>query len=491
MRRCLIYIMLSLAFSIKGQITWTNSSNGFAAQNIIDIAVAPNGHVFTLGYNYNIALNPYPVIARSTTGGNTWSMLSIANPAFMFPNAIIISGNTLLLCGANQNGTINYLFRSTNLGQSWTQITSGIASNYKLVDFAIAPNGDIYLLGYVPNGGYGTPKLLSSFDGGLNWGEANMTGMPPIQASSIFFNASGKLFCSGTNAFLTNYLYASTNFGSSWSSSNSGISGTSEVVDLTFGNNGEIFAVCTDNFSPKLMKSTNNGASWNIVSGVTGITNLVYSASIANAGGNLIWIGNGTGATSGSYIFKSFMPNKATVSTFSVTDITDVNAVGSLNLSNDGGDAGTSHGLCWDTSPNPSVTSNQTVSTGSGTGIFTVQINNLQPSTTYYVRAFATNSVGLSYGNEVSFITDVFSGIKSQQNSKELVVFPNPSSNFIYLKLPESSKGINYTIYDTNGKLMLREEITVVKNGIDISKLKKGVYFLKSENGERTKIVKE
>jgi uncharacterized protein (TIGR02145 family) len=65
----------------------------------------------------------------------------------------------------------------------------------------------------------------------------------------------------------------------------------------------------------------------------------------------------------------------------------------------------TARGVCWATTENPTVTGSHT-SDGSGTGSFISNITGLATNMTYYVRAFANNSVGTGYGNQVSFTTD-------------------------------------------------------------------------------------
>ena len=64
----------------------------------------------------------------------------------------------------------------------------------------------------------------------------------------------------------------------------------------------------------------------------------------------------------------------------------------------------TARGVCWSTNPNPTINDNKT-SDGSGTGSFTSNLINLTENTTYYVRAYATNEKGTSYGEEKSFKT--------------------------------------------------------------------------------------
>ena len=64
----------------------------------------------------------------------------------------------------------------------------------------------------------------------------------------------------------------------------------------------------------------------------------------------------------------------------------------------------TERGVCWSTSPNPTILNSKTVN-GSGSGSFSSSLTGLLPGVTYYLRAYATNSVGTGYGNEVSFTT--------------------------------------------------------------------------------------
>lgn len=58
------------------------------------------------------------------------------------------------------------------------------------------------------------------------------------------------------------------------------------------------------------------------------------------------------------------------------------------------------YGVCWGTTSNPVIESGDTSVCGSGTGEFTAIAKNLKPNTLYYIRPYATNSVGTSYGDE-------------------------------------------------------------------------------------------
>jgi len=94
----------------------------------------------------------------------------------------------------------------------------------------------------------------------------------------------------------------------------------------------------------------------------------------------------------------------ATLSTADVTSITTNSAVYGGNITSDGGGSITVRGVCWSTTQNP--TSNDIVTNdGYGTGNFTSNITGLQSETTYYIRSYATNSAGISYGNQITFTT--------------------------------------------------------------------------------------
>jgi len=93
-----------------------------------------------------------------------------------------------------------------------------------------------------------------------------------------------------------------------------------------------------------------------------------------------------------------------TVTTNTVSNITSTTALCGGNVTDDGGADVTARGICWSTSQNPTISGSLTTD-GSGTGAFTSNMTGLDQSTTYYVRAYATNSSGTAYGAEVSFIT--------------------------------------------------------------------------------------
>ena len=104
-------------------------------------------------------------------------------------------------------------------------------------------------------------------------------------------------------------------------------------------------------------------------------------------------------------LVKDLLP---VVTTSTITQITETTAVAGGSVTSDGNASVTERGVVYSTNPNPVITNlyNTIKPCGSGTGSFTCDLTNLQPNTTYYVRAYATNEVGTAYGEEMSFTTE-------------------------------------------------------------------------------------
>ena len=94
------------------------------------------------------------------------------------------------------------------------------------------------------------------------------------------------------------------------------------------------------------------------------------------------------------------------VTTSSVSMITSTGGTSGGNVTSSGAALVTARGLAFSTSQNPTTVNGSTIN-GSGIGVFTSALTGLTASTLYYVRAYATNSIGTVYGNQVSFMTSV------------------------------------------------------------------------------------
>lgn len=94
---------------------------------------------------------------------------------------------------------------------------------------------------------------------------------------------------------------------------------------------------------------------------------------------------------------------RATVSTDAIIIQSDSTALIGGTVVSEGGNTVTARGICWGVSENPNL-DNLHSSEGSGTGSFSSTVNGLSMGTTYHARAYAVNSVGVSYGNDEVFI---------------------------------------------------------------------------------------
>lgn len=130
-----------------------------------------------------------------------------------------------------------------------------------------------------------------------------------------------------------------------------------------------------------------------------------------NANGDiLVWNGS-------SWVVTPANPlaNLPIVSTSPITGVSNVTALTGGVVTSQGSSTVTARGVCWSTSPNPTL-SNSFTTDASGTGSFTSTINGLTASTTYYVRAYATNSSGTAYGLQETFTTSTTPSVNIGQS---------------------------------------------------------------------------
>jgi plastocyanin len=114
---------------------------------------------------------------------------------------------------------------------------------------------------------------------------------------------------------------------------------------------------------------------------------------------------NSAGTAYGDEIsFSANALKPAVLSTNAVSSITISTATTGGNITSDNGDAVTARGVCWSLNTGPTITGTHT-SDGTGIGSFVSNLTGLVDGTQYFVRAYATNSSGTAYGNEIPFTT--------------------------------------------------------------------------------------
>lgn len=144
----------------------------------------------------------------------------------------------------------------------------------------------------------------------------------------------------------------------------------------------------------KTVEGTGTGSFASTISGLTPGTTYYVRAYATNS------VGTGYGNL---YVIETTTA-LISITTAEISSITSTTAVGGGNITSDGGADVTARGICWATTPVPTIDGSNT-SDGTGAGAFSSSLNGLTPETTYYVRAYATTSAGTIYGNEVTFKT--------------------------------------------------------------------------------------
>ncbi len=158
-----------------------------------------------------------------------------------------------------------------------------------------------------------------------------------------------------------------------------------------------IVIISTFAYSQYNLKTSTYGGGGKVCGGAYNLSGSAYQVHTGNISADDYTMKVGFWA-----VFSQLLP--PTVSTTNISSITLNSAVSGGNVTNPGGSSVTARGVCWNTSGSP-TTANSKTTNGTGTGSFTSSISGLNQSTIYYVRAYATNSYGTSYGEEVTFTT--------------------------------------------------------------------------------------
>lgn len=307
-----------------------------------------------------------------------------------------VSGNVITNNGAGlyergicysttSNPTINGLkveFDTTNLGSFTCNITN------------LAPNTTYYARAYATNSygtAYGNPVSFKTLQATVPIITSTTSASSITQTTAL---SGGVISNSGASTI--------TSRGVCYSSSNN-------IPTIT---------------GPKTTNGTGIGTFTSPLTGLT-VNTTYYIRAYAT---------NGIGTAYGDV--KTFTTTAATIptgiTTTTVTSITETTASSGGSITNDGGASITSKGVCWSsTNSNPTINNTKTID-GSGTGSFSSSLTSLTPGTTYYVRAYATNSVGTAYGTTRTFTTTASLAVgQSYQGGIIAYIFVSGDSGYI------------------------------------------------------------
>ena len=336
---------------------------------------------------------------------------------------------------------------ATNLGDFAAAAASGYTSNPDGVNI----NQDIFVVTWYDQSG-----------NNKNVTRSNLTQQPRIVFQGNLEKISGKTairFSSSASQFLSlTDTSVPMNKVSSYAVGNSIALTNNAVLQLGSANNINTFFL--PNASNISYRTANSFGGNGNVANQTRLYELICDISVANAysNGNIIaptegvtsMTGNNStiqiGLTSTSYM-NGYIPEvislietperiniepnimdyygiqkSAYVTTNSVTNIEPTGtATSGGKVIDDFGFNITSRGICWSKNINPTISLSTKTSDGAGLGSFTSYMNYLYPSTNYYVKAYATNSVGTGYGNQVQFTTPAGDVLKYAYSLRRVV----------------------------------------------------------------------
>ncbi|MEI6434398.1 MAG: DUF1566 domain-containing protein [Bacteroidota bacterium] len=162
---------------------------------------------------------------------------------------------------------------------------------------------------------------------------------------------------------------------------------------------------------------TSRGVCWSVTSKPTimgshsadGTGTGVFTSNMIGLAGNTLfyvraYATNGSGTVYGDEQTFTTSPVLPTITTDPAIYITLNTAKSGGKITSDGGANISARGVCWSTSPDPTIANSKTIN-GTGTGMFVNNLDSLNANTQYYLRSYATNSVGTVYGNEINFTT--------------------------------------------------------------------------------------
>lgn len=369
----------------------------------------------------------------------------------------------------NGNAGFSHVFGNTLYGVYRGQVKFGDLDNDGDLDLLVTGFANGYPRTRVyKNNGSGYSLFNSGIDGFSNsaadWGDYDNDGDLDliIGGTSSSWNIRTRLYRNNGNSFTSVFnnqfdhvRYCSFDWGDYDNDKDldliiTGQNNSNQRITKIYKNGGSIFntapsvpsglseTIGTNDVTLNWSKSTDtqtsqNGITYNIRIGSTSGANDVLSAIARTNGKRLVpEMGNThhrnnfkiKGLTAGTYYWsvqaidqgylasafateKSFVvATPPTLTTNNITNIQTSTATSGGNISTDGGSAITARGVVWHTSTNPTLTNKLgSTSNGNGTGNYSSAITGLNPNTTYYVRAYATNGIGTSYGQQRTFTT--------------------------------------------------------------------------------------
>lgn len=351
------------------------------------------------------------------------------------------------------------LFKSTNNGDSWNNITSGNSTilNEKLTSILVAANGNIFL--------GSDNKLFKSIDGGNTW--SAFSNLPGSTKFWDIAEINGNIVVSCSTA-----VYYSSDYGNTWNTS----TGISSQVRYFLVDSSNLFLGGTAN---GVYKSTDNGQTWTTGTGfpaTPGIWNVEKQGSklfASSVGGKGLFSSSDNGttweSTATSYFGDAYcqifgMKTNSSAFVVSHSGSSTIGCNIAFRISTDNGNTWTPFETGLNTASHyyPNLGSN-----ADGSLMFTIRNNGTE------VYRFGTASMST---NNLSISTSPIS------------IYPNPANSILNIEVKETT---NIKIVNMLGETVSTQKLNAGNNSIDISSLTKGIYFIQPSNGGAVKFIKE
>ena|GEM_PF-928904 len=243
---------------------------------------------------------------------------------------------------------------------------------------------------------------------------------------------------------------------------NSGGNITSDGGDAV-SSRGVVWNTSTSPIIALLTKTSDGTGSGVFSSSLTGLTpgTLYYVRAYAT---------NGVGTSYGNEVSFTTDAIAPTLTSTAITSILSTTASSGGNITSDGGDAVSSRGVVWNTSTLPIIALSTKTSDGTGSGVFSSSLTGLIPGTLYYVRAYATNSIGTSYGNEVSFTTNAIAPTLTSTAITSILSTTASSGGNITSDGGDAvtSRGVVWSSFTNSPTISTHEGITSNGNGVGV-----------------------
>lgn len=310
----------------------------------------------------------------------------------------------------------------------------------------------------------GTPTYPSTINmGSGTWNiknysfQASSSGVTINASTSTFIieSVNAYSFAGGSHTFNNVILAHGTSTqtitisGSNTFNSLSDTGTAAHTIKFTDGTNQTVSSISINGSAGKLITLTGTSTAGWTITDTTGTNAVTYcNISYSTATGGATWSsnlnnGNVDGGNNTGWIFIT----APVVTTEAVTSIKSLLATGNGTIVSNGGANISERGICWKTSTNPTIADSKVIVAGT-TGSYTGEISPLNRNTLYYVKAYATNSVGTSYGSEVTFTTLQFTNPANIYSSNDVYATVAAISGVLTVEVSKDA-GANWQLAKT------------------------------------------